>query len=58
MGRRLTGFLKGQDQLGAGVSLNFKGSSQFGTILGGCLSLLTSIFFAFFVIIQVYAWLF
>ena len=50
--------LRGQDQLGSGVSLNYKGSSQFGTITGGCLSVCTTIFFAIFIVVQLYSWLF
>ena len=50
--------LRGQDQLGSGVSLNYKGSSQFGTITSGCLSVCTTIFFAIFIVVQLYSWLF
>ena len=38
-------FCRNQDQLGSGVSLNYKGKGQYGTILGGCLSFCTTIFF-------------
>ena len=44
--------------MGSGVSLNYRGTPQFGTILGGCLSLLVSIFFALFVGLTLFAWAF
>ena len=44
--------------MGSGVSLNYKGSSGFGTILGGCLSVIVTLFFTIFVSIQIFAWLF
>ena len=44
------GFLKGQDQLGSGISLNYRGDSGYGTILGGTLSLILSLFVAAFTI--------
>ena len=44
--------------MGSGVSLNYQGTPQFGTILGGCLSLFVSIFFALFVCLTIYAWAF
>ena len=40
------------------MSLNYKGSSGFGTILGGCLSLMVTLFFTLFVGIQLFAWVF
>ena len=52
---KLVKILRGQDQLGSGVSLNYKGSSQYGTITGGCLSLCTTIFFTLFIAVQLYA---
>ena len=51
-------FLKGQDGLGSGVALNYRGSAQFGTMLGGCVSLVTGLFFATFVICQLFTWIF
>ena len=51
MPNKIFNFLRGQDQLGSGVSLNYKGSSGFGTILGGALSLFTSLFFLAFIIL-------
>ena len=40
------------------MSLNFRGSTQFGTIIGGCFSLALTIFFALFIGMQLFAWLF
>jgi len=54
----ISNFLKGQDQLGSGVSFNYRGSSGFGTILGGTLSLITTLFFSTFIFLQLYAWMF
>ena len=51
-------FLKGQDGLGSGVALNYRGSAQFGTMLGGCVSLFASMFFGVFVIVQLFTWIF
>ena len=51
-------FLKGQDGLGSGVTLNYRGSAQFGTMLGGFVSLHTGMFFAIFVIFQMFTWIF
>ena len=51
-------FLKGQDQLGQGVNLNYKGNSNFGTIIGGICSLAATVFFFLFTMIQLYAWIF
>ena len=51
-------FLKGHDALGSGVALNYRGSAQFGTMLGGCVSLITGIFFGVFIICQVFTWIF
>ena len=55
---KLVNFFRNQDQLGSSVSLNYKGSAQYGTIVGGCLSLCTTIFFVAFIGIQMYTWLF
>ena len=52
------GFLKRQDQLGSGVSLNYRGTSAYGTIYGGVCSLIATLFFTFFTTIQLYAWIF
>ena len=38
--------------------MNYRGNSGFGTILGGTLSLITSIFFIAFISVQMYAWIF
>ena len=51
-------FLKGQDGLGSGVALNYRGSAQFGTMLGGCVSLITGMFFGIFVIFQMFTFFF
>ena len=51
-------FLKGQDQMGSGISLNYRGDSGYGTILGGCLSLSLSLFIAAFSLMQAFAWAF
>ena len=58
MANSIANFFKGQDQLGSAVSINHKGSSGYGTILGGILSLFFSVFLAIFVAIQIFAWLF
>ena len=52
------GFFKGQDQLGSSVSLNYRGNASFGTVLGGICSLLATLFFSAFILVQMYAWLF
>lgn len=54
----LQDFLKGQDQFGSGVSLNYRGGSGYGTITGGILSCITSLFFLAFIGVQLYTWLF
>ena len=51
-------FLKRNDRLGANVKLNFKGSPQYGTVIGGCFSLLVTAFFVLFIGLQLFAWLF
>ena len=56
--KAVSNFVKEQDQLGQGVSLNYRGSTGFGTILGGCCSMFYSIVFAVFIVIQLYAWMF
>ena len=52
------GFFKRQDKLGPGVSLNYRGSSKYGTVFGGVCSLLASWFFTLFIAMQLYAWAF
>ena len=42
--------------MGAKVSLNYRGTPEYGTIIGGCLSLSVSIFLAVFLILTVYDW--
>ena len=51
-------FLKSQDQLGSPVYLNYKRQTTFGTIMGGCISVCTNIFFAIFILLQVWTWTF
>ena len=41
-----------------GISLNYRGDSGFGTILGGCLSLSLSLFIFTFMTLQGIAWAF
>ena len=52
------GFLKRQDQLGSGVSLNYRGTSAYGTIYGGVCSLIATSFITLFTVIQLYSWIF
>ena len=47
-------FLKGKDELGAGVAINHKGEAGFGTVLGGVLSFTLSLFMFVFVCIQLF----
>ena len=58
MPNSVANFFKGQDQLGSGVSVNHKGSSGYGTILGGIFSLFFSVFIAIFFASQIFAWFF
>ena len=51
-------FLQGQDQLGQNVEFSYKKNAGYGTVLGGCCSLILTIFFAIFIGIQFYAWMF
>ena len=51
-------FLKGQDQLGSTVNLKYRNQPSYGTLLGGCISLLTTLFFFTLICLQLYAWLF
>jgi len=44
--------------MGSGISLNYRGDSGFGTILGGCLSLTLSLFVAAFMSLQGISWAF
>ena len=53
----ISGFFKGLDRIGSGVTLNYNGSSGFGTIFGGCLSIMTWLFFLTFTGLQLYLWL-
>ena len=56
MSAPISGFFKGLDHIGSGVTLNYKGRSGFGTILGGCLTILTWLFFLTFTSFQLYFW--
>ena len=56
MGNKLTAFFKNLDSVGSRVSLNYRGTPDYGTIIGGCLSLTVSIFLVLFLIITVYDW--
>mmetsp|Transcript_32533 Transcript_32533/g.40315 ORF Transcript_32533/g.40315 Transcript_32533/m.40315 type:complete len:145 (+) Transcript_32533:3-437(+) len=58
MPNRCTKFLRGQDALGSNVMLNYKGEGGYGTILGGCMSIIVNTFSFFFIIMQLYAWFF
>ena len=58
MSNSIASFFKRKDQLSSNVNLNYKGESKFGTICGGCVSLLTSCFFTVFIITQLFGWLF
>ena len=40
------------------MSLNYRGGSNYGTILGGVFSCVATIFFALFIAVQLYSWLF
>jgi len=42
--------------MGSKVSLNYRGTPDYGTIIGGCLSLSILIFLALFLILTVYDW--
>ena len=44
--RKVQAFLKASDQFGSAISLSHRGNVTYGTILGGCISLLVTIFFA------------
>ena len=42
--------------MGSGISLNYRGDSSYGTILGGCLSLILSLITVIFFSAQIIAW--
>ena len=58
MSAAIRNFLKSQDQFGSTVNLNYRGMPSYGTLLGGCISLMTTTFFTVFIIFQVFAWIF
>ena len=47
-------FLRDQDQLGSKVNFNYKGKAGFGTMLGGALSFLLSLFVVLFLSSQTF----
>ena len=51
-------FLQEQDQFGQSVEFSYKKKTGYGTVLGGTCSLMLTIFFALFMGIQFFAWLF
>ena len=53
-----TAFFKRHDQLGSLISLTHSGSAQYGTFLGGCISIIVTTFFFLFISIQLIAWQF
>ena len=56
MPNTIASFFKSRDELGSAVQLNYKGQMKFGTVLGGCVSCLTNLFFALLILLQVYGW--
>lgn len=55
--RSIVNFFRQQDQLGSSVTLHYKQQREFGTVLGGCCSVLVNLFFALFICSQLYAWI-
>ena len=53
-----TSFLRKQDQLGTGVSLNYRGDTVSTTNLGGLCSLIATSFFTLYFFTAIYAWAF
>ena len=51
-------FLRGQDQFGQSVQFTYKRQEGYGTVLGGACSFLLTLFFTFFIGVQIYGWLF
>ena len=56
MGTKFTAFCKNQDQVGSEVKLNYRGTQKFGTILGGCLSLIVFLSLAAFLLYTIIDW--
>ena len=48
-------FLKARDKLGYPVYLHYKGGKGFGTVLGGCCSIMVMTFFTLFIMFQIVA---
>ena len=44
--------------MGSGVLLSYRGEHEYGTDIGGCVSLLAYAFFLFFTFVQLYAWVY
>ena len=53
-----TRFFREQDQLGADIHMNYRGSPTFGTCVGGFFSMLATVIFTIFTFVQAYSWLF
>ena len=51
-------FLRNRDDYGSDVKQNVNGAQTIGTSVGGFLTLLSTIFFSIFVVIQLYTWVF
>ena len=58
MTNHFSAFFKRNDKLSSGVTLNHRGRAGFGTMLGGCLSMLTWLIFLVFTGLQLYLWWF
>lgn len=52
----LSGFFQRNDRLGTGISLNYNGTSEYGTVLGGCCTMFVWAIFLLFTTIQVFEW--
>ena len=58
MPSQIAGFFKGWDLLGSPVQINYKQSTEYGTVFGGACSLLTEIFFYSFTGLMLFAFFF
>ena len=47
----ITDFFKAKDDMGSGISLNYRGEATYGTILGGCLSMALTLYIAAFILL-------
>ena len=52
----LSDYFKSQDQLGPSIGLKHRGEMSHGTTLGGCLSLVLSLFITLFMLAQGVGW--